>query len=96
MKNSLQVSATIDQPGLLEHLVEKLVYHHNVPGYSMQKISGDDEMLETSSAEAWVNGSMEIDTSVEHINMPFNTRFVFTCIKIKERVYKLQWGSSLS
>ena len=96
MKNSLQISATIDQPGLLEHLVEKLVYNRFVPGYIEQKMPVNDEVVETSSTEAWVNGSMEIDTSVEHLNIPFNTRFIFTCIKIKERVYKLQWGASLS
>jgi hypothetical protein len=96
MKNSLQISATIDQPGLLEHLVEKLVYNRIPSENNIQKISDDEEVLETSSAEAWVNGSMEIDTLLEHINMPFNTRFVFTCIKIKDRVYKLEWGCSLS
>jgi hypothetical protein len=57
---------------------------------------GNHEALETSSTESYAGGTMAMDDSGEHINMPFTTCFVFTCIKGKDSVYKLGWSSSLS
>ncbi len=96
MKNSLQIIATIDQPGLLEDMVEKLAYRHYDLGYGKQKMPGNREALETSSTETYVSGTVAMDDSGEQINMPFITCFVFTCIKGKDSVYKLGWSSSLS
>jgi len=96
MKNLLQITATIDQPGFLEDLVEKLAYRHYDLGYGKQKMPGDREALETSSTESYVSGTMAMDDSGEHINMPFITCFVFTCIKGRDSVYKLGWSASLS
>ncbi len=96
MKKSLHITATIDQPGFLEDMVEKLAYRHYDLGYGKQKMPGDREALETSSTESYISGTMAMDDSGEHINMPFTTRFVFTCIKGKDSVYKLGWSSSLS
>jgi len=96
MINSLQITATIDQPELLEDRVEKLAYRRYDPGYGMQKMPGNHEVLETSSTEAYVNGVVAMNNSDEQINIPFITLFVFTCIKRKDSVYKLVWSSSLS
>jgi hypothetical protein len=32
----------------------------------------------------------------EQLNIPYITNFLFTCLKGKDGVYKLEWGSSLS
>jgi len=96
MINSLQITATIDEPELLKDTVEKLASRHYDPGYGMQKMPGDYEVLETSSTEAYVNGVVAMNNSDEQINIPFITLFVFTCIKRKDGVYKLGWSSSLS
>ena len=96
MKKSLQVTATIDQPAFLEDMVEKLAYRHYDLGYGKQKMPDNREALETSSTETYVSGAMAIDDSGEHINMPFITCYLFTCIKGKDDAYKLEWGSSLS
>ena len=96
MKKSLHITATIDQPEFLEDMVEKLAYRHCDLGYGKQKMPGNHEALETSSTESYVGGTMAMDDSGEHIDMPFVTRFVFTCIKGKDGVYKLLWSSSLS
>lgn len=96
MKKSLHITATIDQPGFLEDLVEKLAYRHYDIGYGKQKMPRNHEALETSSTDTYVSGTMAMDDSGEHINMPFITRFVFTCIKGKDSDYKLEWSSSLS
>jgi hypothetical protein len=95
MNKSLQINATIDHPGLLEDMVEKLAYRRYDLGYGKQKMPPDRRALETSSAETYVSGIVAMDDSAEHIAMPFTTRFVFTCIRGNDR-YKLEWGSSLS
>jgi hypothetical protein len=96
MKKSLHITATIDQPGFLEDMVEKLASRHNDLGYANQKMPDDREALETSSTETFVSGSIAIDDSAEQINMPFITSFIFTCTKGKNEIYKLEWASSLS
>ena len=96
MINSLEITATIDQPELLEDRVEKLAYRRYDLGYGMEKMPVDHEVIETSSTEAYVNGTVAMNNSGEQINMPFITSFVFTCIKRKDSAYKLGWSSSLS
>ena len=96
MKKSFHITATIDQPGFLEDMVEKLAYRRNDIGYGKQIMPDNREALETSSTEAYVSGNMEIDSADEHIYMPFITSFLFTCIKGKDGVYKMEWGASMS
>ena len=96
MKRNLQITATIDQPGFLETMVEKLAFRRNDHGYRKRIMPDSRELLETSSTETFVSGSMEIDSTDEHIYMPFITSFLFTCIKINGGSYKLEWSSSLS
>ena len=96
MKKSLHITATIDQPGFLEDMVEKLAYRHNDKGYSRRIMPDNREALETSSTETYVSGTIGIDSESEHFNMPFITCFLFTCTKGKNGSYKLEWGTSLS
>ena len=96
MNKSLHITATIDQPEFLEDMVEKLAYRHYDLGYGKQKMPGNHEAIETSSTESYAGGVIAMDDSSEHIDVPFVTRFVFTCIKGKNSVYKLGWSSSLS
>ncbi len=96
MKSSLQITAAIDHPELLEDRVEELAYRHYDLGYGKQEIPGNYEALETSSAEVYVSGNVAINNSRQQINMPFITCFVFTCVKTKHSFYKLEWSSSLS
>ena len=96
MNNSLQITTTIDQPELLEDRVEKLAYRHYDLGYARQQMPGNREAVETSSAETYISGMLAMNNSGEQINMPFITRFVFTCIKTKHSFYELEWSSSLS
>jgi hypothetical protein len=39
---------------------------------------------------------MAIEEQEEHINMPFITPFLFTCVKQSEDTYSLEWGISMS
>lgn len=91
MKNSLHITAIIDHPGFLEDIIEKLAMrHHTEPSHF------DSTMIETSSTETYVSGTMVIEDKQEHFNMPFITPFLFTCIKRSEDTYSLEWGISMS
>ena len=96
MKKTLQITAIIDQPGFLEDIVEKLAYRHYEREFTKSKMPFNREVLETSSTETYVSGTMAIEDSNQHINMPFITRFLFSCIKVDKDVYSLEWGISLS
>jgi hypothetical protein len=96
MKKNLHITATIDQPGFLEDMVEKLASRHNDLGDNKQQMPGNSEALETSSTETYVSGTVAIDDAGQQINMPFITNFLFTCIKGNDDSYKLEWGSSMS
>jgi hypothetical protein len=100
MKHALHITATLDQPELLENLVEKLASRRYDIGYSRETVPQDWQAVETSSTETYVSGTLSFsgltnndDTSV---NIPFITSMLFTCIKGKEDDYRLLWSSSLS
>ena len=96
MNNTLLISATLDQPGFLENLVEKLAYRHYDTGFSRMAVPKSWKAIETSSTETFVSGTVAIAEQDEQINMPFITQFLFTCLKEKNGSYKLEWSSSLS
>lgn len=96
MNNSLLIKATFDQPVFLENLVEKLADRHYDIGYSKALVPRSLKAVESSSTETYVSGTVGICANAEIINMPFITRFLFTCVKEKNGSYKLEWSSSLS
>jgi len=96
MNNSIHITATLDQPNLLEFMVERLAYRRYDIGYGSQKVPENTEALETSSATIYLSGTVAVAEQKEEINMPFITSFLFTCIKGTDGIYKLAWSSSLS
>ena len=96
MKKALHITATIDQPGFLEEMVEKLASRHNDLGYGTQRMPANREALETSSTETYVSGTLAMEFEDQQINMPFITSFLFTCTKEEDGIYNLEWSSSLS
>jgi hypothetical protein len=96
MKKTLHITAAFDQPGFLETLVEKLADRRYDIGYSKAIVPGNSEAIEPSSAETYTSGVVAIDDNNEQINMPFITRFLFTCVKGNDSPYKLAWSISLS
>ena len=93
MKKTLHIKTTIDEEAFLEDMVEKLALRHNYIKPSVPRIN---DALETSSNETYVSGSVAIETTEEQISMPFVTSFLFTCIKVAEDTYSLEWGISMS
>ena len=100
MKQVLQITAILDQPELLENLVEKLASRRYDIGYSTELVPQDWQAVETSSTETYISGTLSFsgltDNDDATVNMPFITSLLFTCIKGKEGDYRLLWSSSLS
>jgi len=98
MKKDVHISAAFDQPEFIQNLVERLAYRHYELGFENEPMPTGLKALETSSTETYVSGTLGIDftNGEEHINMPFITAFLFTCIKGKSDPYQLIWSSSLS
>lgn len=99
MKTSLHISATFDNPDLIESMVEILAYKNIDSGYSKIKMPEGWQVNETSSTETYVSGSVEFNFSnnkEEKIKMPFITCFLFTCTRGKKEPYILNWSMSLS
>ena len=96
MKKALHITAILDQPVLLEDLVEKLAHRRYDIGYSSAAVPSPFQAIETSSTETYVSGTVSLAVNDELINMPFITNFLFTCTKAKNDDYKLGWGTSLS
>ena len=100
MKHVLHITATLDQPELLENLVEKLASRRYDIGYSRETVPQDWQAVETSSTETYVSGTLSFSGLTNNddtaVNIPFITSMLFTCIKGKEDDYRLLWSSSLS
>jgi len=100
MNRVLNITAILDQPELLENLVEKLDSRRYDIGYSREIVPQDWQAVETSSTETYISGTLAFsglmnDDDVS-INIPFITSMLFTCIKGTEDDYRLLWSSSLS
>lgn len=98
MKQKLHISATLDEPAFVQNLVERLAYRRYEQGYGRQLMPRGLKALETSSTEAYVSGTMAIDTGDGElpVHMPFITSFLFTCIRSKQEPYHLIWSCSLN
>ena len=90
------ITATLNEPALLKDLLEKLAGSRRDIGYGHEKVQPGWQSVETSSVEAHVSGDTRISVPSHPINMPFVTRFLFTCIKRKKGEYTVSWMSSLS
>jgi hypothetical protein len=96
MKSLLTIAAKIDQPQLLEHLVEKLACRRYDIGYANEKVPTNYQALETSTSPIYLSGVIEMNENNEQLNIPYITSFLFTCTKASNASYKLAWASSLS
>lgn len=102
MKQTLYISASFDQPEFLQDLVERLADRRYETGFISQTIPAKHNSFESSTIETYVSGVIGInipvdtETGEERINMPFTTSFLFTCIKGKQKNFKMEWLLSLS
>ena len=96
MNKSLSITTILTEPDLLINLVEKLAWRRSDYSKGKMKLPKNLKLLETSSIETYVNGTVALAGDGDTINMPFTTCFMFTCSKEKNELYKVAWASSLS
>ena len=96
MKRLSRIAAIIDRPELLEDKVERLALRPFDKAYREQMVLQNWKALETSSTEAYLSGIIRFDGEKDHAGIPFITSFLFTCVRIKDKNYKMTWSVSLS
>src|SRR5262245_10558673 len=89
------IGATVEDPSLLQLLVETLAECN--PGFtnSYKKVQHGWRSIKTSTIQTRVSGEISF-SSKKNKNVPFATCFVFTCTKEMKRKYDLTWSTSLS
>jgi hypothetical protein len=96
MSNNLNTAVIIDEYELLETLVERLASRRHIYGPQTAVANHEIEMLETSSVEAYVSGTLALNDENCSINMPFVSSFMFTCLRRKDDLFRLTWAVSMS
>lgn len=93
---SLQVSVSIDEEVLLQDLVEKLAHCSRETDWSGLSLPAGWVPVETSSIEAFVSGTMQVQTSNGSREIPYTTCFAYTCTRAEGESNSLRWANSLS
>ena len=94
--NGTPVIATLEDPDLLQILVEKLAECNVDMGYSLQQVQPGWKAIDTSSIEVLASVGIHFSHKKDSTNTSFVTSFLFTCIKSTEGKYDLTWSHSLS
>ncbi|HEY4147651.1 MAG TPA: hypothetical protein VGM41_01915 [Chitinophagaceae bacterium] len=99
MNHPLIIAASLEEPGLLTEIVEKLAACKRNSDINRIALPDDWAVIDTSSTEAFVSGTMAIaeeENQEPPVNMPFYSSFFFTCIREKKARFELEWALSLS
>ena len=94
--SSIAIIATLEEPDLLQILVEKLAECNVDIGYSLQQVQPGWKAIETSSLEVLASGGIDVSDKNDSKHTSFVTSFLFTCIKPTKGKYNLTWSHSLS
>ena len=94
--NGSAIIATLEDPDLLQILVEKLAECNVDMGYSLRQVQQGWKAIETSSIEVLASGGIDFSDKNDSSRTPFVTSFLFTCIKPTKGKYNLTWSHSLS
>ena len=97
MKKTLHITASFDQPELVENIAEKLAARHYDDGYANIRLPKDWTAIATSTVENYVCGTIEIASGKkEKMRIPFTTCFLFSCTREKNQPYDLSWSVSIN
>ena len=94
--NGAAIIARLEDPDLLQILVEKLAECNVDMGYSLQQVQPGWKAIDTSSIEVLASVGIHFSNKKDSTNTSFVTSFLFTCIKPAEGKYDLTWSHSLS
>ena len=94
--SAIAIIATLEEPDLLQILVEKLAECNVDIGYSLQQVQPGWRAIDTSSIEVLASVGIHFSNKKDSTNTSFVTSFLFTCIKSTHGKYDLTWSHSLS
>ena len=94
--SAIAIIATLEDPDLLQILVEKLAECNVDIGYSLQQVQPGWKAIDTSSIEVLASVGIHFSNKKDSTNTSFVTSFLFTCIKSTAGKYNLTWSHSLS
>lgn len=95
-RSAIAIIATLEDPDMLQILVEKLAECNVEIGYSLQQVQPGWKAIETSSIEVLASVGIHFSNKKDSTNTSFVTSFLFTCIKSSHGKYDLTWSHSLS
>jgi hypothetical protein len=93
--NGAAIIARLEDPDLLQILVEKLAECNVALGYSLQQVQPGWKAIDTSSIEVLASVGIHSSNEQDPVNTSFVTSFLFTCIRSTEGKYDLTWSHSL-
>ena len=97
MKKDLHLIASVDQPEMMENIIEKLATRQYAPAYSSATLPSSWKAINSSSVESYISGRVEFDyNETERIRILYTTSFLFSCAIKKKDEYELFWSVSLS
>lgn len=97
MKKDLHLVASVDQPEMMENIIEQLAPRHYDTVYTSVAIPTPWKAINTSSVESYISGRIEFDyNETQRIRMPYITSFLFICTTQKKNEYELSWSVSMS
>ena len=94
--SAIAIIAKLEDPDLLQILVEKLAECNVDIGYSLQQVQPGWRAIDTSSIEVLASVGIHFSNKKDSTNTSFVTSFLFTCIKSTSGKYDLTWSHSLS
>ncbi len=93
--STVAVSAFLEEPAILQNLVEKLA-RRDEDDLSFESLTGEWKPILSSSLEGYANGDLVMSDEKDLINSLFDTCFIFTCTRERKKNYRLAWVCSLS
>lgn len=100
MKPSLNVKANLCEPEILKTVVEELASRHVDMRNTNIAIPQQWKVINSSCIQASVSGTLDMYTNNhpgdDQESTPFDSYFLFTCIKEISGFFKLEWSVSLS
>ena len=93
--NGPAIIATLEDPDLLQVLVERLAECNVEIGYCKQQVQPGWKAIDTSSIEVLASVGLHFSNN-NFANTSSVTSFLFTCIKSIKGKYDLTWSYSLS
>ena len=95
-QSNILVTAYIEEPDILQILVERLAECNYRVGDGLQQVPRDWQEIEFSSVEAIVSGRLIIAPGNGLIKIPFITCYLFSCTRSAKLQHNLTWQCSLS